>query len=245
MAEVCGIDWECKTLMTQLIGHRGAAALEPENTLRGFKKAIELGLDYVELDVRRCKSGELVVIHDETVDRTTNGKGLVKGMALQQLQKLDAGKGESIPTLKEAMDLCEGKVGMILELKDAGIEADVMELVGNNWNGSLIISSFFHERVKRTKELAETKGASIKTAVINLGNPVNIVEMVKDAKADIYLTDRYYIDARTVDNLKRAGIIVAIGGGDTEKSMHEVLQLKPDMLSSDRPDLLVKVLGRK
>src|SRR3989338_788401 len=195
--------------MIQTIGHRGAAALEPENTLRGFRKAIELGLDYVELDIRRCKSGELVVIHDEAVDRTTSGKGLVEDRTLQQLQKLDAGKSERIPALKEAIDLCKGKIGMIIELKEAGMEEDVVELAGNEWNGRLVISSFFHKRVKRAKELAETKRAGVKTAIINLGNPVNIVEIVKGAKADIYLTDRYYIDARTVDNLRRAGIIVA------------------------------------
>ncbi|HLD97610.1 MAG TPA: glycerophosphodiester phosphodiesterase family protein [Candidatus Nanoarchaeia archaeon] len=231
--------------MIQTIGHRGAAALEPENTLRGFRKAIELGLDYVELDIRRCKSGELVVIHDEAVDRTTSGKGLVEDRTLQQLQKLDAGKSERIPALKEAIDLCKGKIGMIIELKEAGMEEDVVELAGNEWNGRLVISSFFHKRVKRAKELAETKRAGVKTAIINLGNPVNIVEIVKGAKADIYLTDRYYIDARTVDNLRRAGIIVAIGGGDTEKDIRSTLQLKPDMLSSDRPDLLLKVLRRK
>ena len=231
--------------MIQTIGHRGAAALEPENTLRGFRKAIELGLDYVELDIRRCKSGELVVIHDEAVDRTTSGKGLVEDRTLQQLQKLDAGKSERIPALKEAIDLCKGKIGMIIELKEAGMEEDVVELAGNEWNGRLVISSFFHKRVKRAKELAETKRAGVKTAIINLGNPVNIVEIVKGAKANIYLTDRYYIDARTVDNLRRAGIIVAIGGGDTEKDIRSTLQLKPDMLSSDRPDLLLKVLRRK
>src|SRR3989338_86923 len=100
--------------LTQTMGHRGAAALEPENTLRGFRRAIELGVDYVEFDVHCCKSGELVVIHDETVDRTTNGKGFVADLTLQQLKKLDAGKSETIPTLQEAIDTCKCKIKMYI-----------------------------------------------------------------------------------------------------------------------------------
>src|SRR3989338_4292016 len=118
--------------LTQTMGHRGAAALEPENTLRSFRKAIEIGVDYVEFDIHRCKSGELVVIHDETVDRTTNGKGFVADLTLQQLKKLDAGKGEQIPALQEVIDCCKGNVKMQIELKEPGLEADTISLLVEN-----------------------------------------------------------------------------------------------------------------
>ena len=78
------------------VGHRGASGYEPENTLLAFKKAIEIGADMIELDVRRCKSGELVVIHDETVNRTTNGKGEVSEKTLTELKGLEMEKGERI-----------------------------------------------------------------------------------------------------------------------------------------------------
>ena len=85
--------------MVVKVGHRGAAGHEPENTLRSFRRAMELGADMVELDVHICGSGELVVIHDETVDRTTDGTGEVAKLTLDELKTLDAGRGERIPTL--------------------------------------------------------------------------------------------------------------------------------------------------
>ena len=77
-------------VMIEVTGHRGAAGLEPENTLRSIRKAIDLGVDRVEIDVRVTKDGYLVVIHDETVDRTTNGHGYVKDLTFSELRRLDA-----------------------------------------------------------------------------------------------------------------------------------------------------------
>lgn len=84
-----------------VIAHRGASAYEPENTLRSVEKALELGADMVEVDVRASRDRHIVVMHDPVVDRTTNGKGYVKDMTLKELKKLDAGLGEKIPTLHE------------------------------------------------------------------------------------------------------------------------------------------------
>lgn len=86
------------------IGHRGASAHAPENTLVAFKLAMEQGADGIELDVKRCATGEVVVMHDATVDRTTNGKGKVHELSLAQLRALDAG-GEPVPTLDEVFEL--------------------------------------------------------------------------------------------------------------------------------------------
>lgn len=91
--------------MVLKIGHRGAMGYEPENTLRSFRKAIELNVDMIELDVYVCKTGELVVIHDDKLDRTTNGKGNVSDTSFQELRKLNAGEEEKIPTLQEVLDL--------------------------------------------------------------------------------------------------------------------------------------------
>ncbi len=88
-----------------VIAHRGGAALAPENTLAAFRRAIDLGVDMLEMDVQRSADGVLVVIHDTTVDRTTDGQGRVGELTLDQLRRLNAGNGEPIPTLEEVLDL--------------------------------------------------------------------------------------------------------------------------------------------
>src|SRR4030066_2090571 len=90
------------------IGHRGARAYEPENTLRSFREALEIGVDAVEFDVRKTRDNHLVVIHDADVKRTTNGKGLVADLTLKEIKDLSTGKGEKIPTLEEALEFLEG-----------------------------------------------------------------------------------------------------------------------------------------
>ena len=93
--------------MVLKIGHRGAMGYEPENTLASFGRAVGLGVDMVEMDVHVCRTGEVVVIHDVSVDRTTDGKGDVSGKSFKDLRKLDAGNGQRIPTLEEVLDLVD------------------------------------------------------------------------------------------------------------------------------------------
>ncbi|MCL4403829.1 glycerophosphodiester phosphodiesterase [Patescibacteria group bacterium] len=129
------------------IGHRGASGYEPENTLRSFKKAIDLGVDMIELDVHRTRDGRIVVIHDETVDRTTNGSGDIAHMTLAEVKELDAGKGEMVPTLDEVLDLAIGKVIVDIEIKDEGLAESVAEAVKKRLEGGakpedFVISSF-------------------------------------------------------------------------------------------------------
>ena len=103
--------------MVKIMGHRGAAFYEPENTLRSFARALEMGVAAVELDVQLTADGRLAVIHDETVDRTTNGTGRVKDFTLAALKTLDAGQGEPIPSLEEVVDLVQGRAHLVVELK--------------------------------------------------------------------------------------------------------------------------------
>lgn len=142
-----------------VIGHRGAAARAPENTLASFEKAIGFGADVVELDVQLSKDGELVVIHDRTVDRTTNGSGRVGEMTLSELKALDAGMGEVIPTLREVMDLIGGRCGMNIELKGPGTAISVHGLLmdalgrGDMDRGMFLISSFDPITLKEFSQL--------------------------------------------------------------------------------------------
>jgi len=102
----------------KILAHRGASALAPENTLAAFQLALDLQSDGIELDVMLSADQQVVVIHDNTVDRTTNGSGRVADMTLQQIQSLDAGKGEKVPTLSEVLDRFGGKFLINIELKN-------------------------------------------------------------------------------------------------------------------------------
>ncbi len=106
--------------MVLKIGHRGAMGYEPENTLRSFQKALDLGVDMIELDVYLCKTGELVVIHSDKLSRTTDGRGFVRNMSFKELEEMDAGKGEKIPSLQQVLDLIDKKTIVNIELKGPG-----------------------------------------------------------------------------------------------------------------------------
>ncbi|MCX6739522.1 MAG: glycerophosphodiester phosphodiesterase family protein [Candidatus Parcubacteria bacterium] len=155
------------------IGHRGAMGYEPENTIRSFQKAIDLGVDAVELDVRICKSGEVVVIHDDRVDGTTNGTGFVRDKTLEELKDLDTGKGEKIPLLTEVLDAVKKSVIVDIELKEAGTAGPVAKIIRQyvlkrRWNYYLfIVASFLPDELKTFKELIP----DIKTSLLGNSSP--------------------------------------------------------------------------
>lgn len=151
------------------VAHRGASAYAPENTIAAFDKAVEMKADYIEIDVQRSKDGKLVLIHDTTVDRTTDGSGKVGNLTFKELRNLDAGswKGEQfagaqIPTFDEILDRYHGRIGILIELKAPelypGIEENVAkELKERNLdkpqNEKIIVQSFNHESMKKMNEL--------------------------------------------------------------------------------------------
>ncbi len=134
--------------MVYVIGHRGAAGHAPENTLMSFHKAVELGADMVELDVHLCATGEPVVIHDDTVDRTTDGSGRVRDLSLDDLRRLDAGGGERMPTLEKVLEEMSGRAALNVELKGLGCVDRVHEVIsdavgdGLVSHDGLLVSSF-------------------------------------------------------------------------------------------------------
>jgi len=163
--------------MSIVIGHRGARALAPENTLKGIYMAKECGADFVEVDVRISSDGSLVIIHDDTVNRTTNGTGKVEDMTLKELKLLDAG-GDKIPTLTEAADLAdELDMGIVIEMKEEGLESLVaQEVDGRN----AIVSSFYHASLREIKDLTK-----VKTGIIISSLPLKPVELALWADADV------------------------------------------------------------
>ena len=134
--------------MTLRIGHRGAAGHAPENTLLSIRKAMALGADMVELDVRRTQDGHLILLHDERVDRTTNGRGAISEMTLNVVRRLDAGEGERIPTLKEVLEMTNDRIGVILEIKSPGLAEEVATTVRQcRFRGRLLYASFLHSEL--------------------------------------------------------------------------------------------------
>ena len=112
-----------------VISHAACKGHAPENTLLGVRKAIELGADGIEIDVYASRDGVPVLIHDETVDRTTNGSGPVSEMSMAELRKLDAGGGERIPALAEVLEVTKDRALLVIEVKQAGIEEQVLRVV--------------------------------------------------------------------------------------------------------------------
>jgi glycerophosphoryl diester phosphodiesterase len=144
---------------TLKIGHRGAKGLLAENTLASFEKALSLGVDGVELDVHRCASGELVVIHDETVDETTNGSGYITTFTLQMLQTLKIEKNHKIPTLREILDSINKRCFVNIELKgkntaEATVEIIEEYILTKNWKyENFIVSSFDFNSLNEVRSL--------------------------------------------------------------------------------------------
>ncbi len=119
-----------------VIGHRGARAVEPENTLRAIRTGMACS-DYVEVDIRLSRDREPIVIHDPTLDRTTNGSGPVSGLALREIRKLDAGGGEQVPTLAEVCDEIHDRCGLFAEIKEQGSEEIVSRTLLERGPGDL------------------------------------------------------------------------------------------------------------
>ncbi|QDZ93449.1 glycerophosphodiester phosphodiesterase [Bacillus altitudinis] len=157
-----------------IIAHRGSSSAAPENTIAAFDVAVEQGADYIELDVQMTMDQHVVVIHDDTVDRTTNGNGLVKSYTLDQLKKLDAGSwfdhqytNERIPTLQEILERYSQRIGILIEIKhpkrQIGIEKAVARIINRfAYSRHIIIQSFDVHALQRIKAFAP----SLRTALI-------------------------------------------------------------------------------
>ncbi len=149
------IGWSGRTL---ILGHRGAPAEAPENTLAAIRRALERGADGVEVDVQRCADGRLVLIHDATVDRTTDGTGRVDRLPWSALAALDAGEGERIPALEELLAFAAGRAAagtapfLNLELKMPGVGPDVLDALARaDYRGPLALSSFDYPSLEETR----------------------------------------------------------------------------------------------
>lgn len=143
-----------------IIGHRGASGYQPENTLASFKEAITMGVDMLEFDVCALKTGEVVVLHDATLNRTTNGDGPVENYTLKQLRMLDAGHGQHIPLLTEVLDLVDRRIPVNIEIKGGRTTSQQVAKIINRyvrkhgWSYDMfLVSSFDHMKLRAFSRL--------------------------------------------------------------------------------------------
>jgi glycerophosphoryl diester phosphodiesterase len=219
-----------------IMGHRGAAALEPENTLLSIERAMDIGVDAVEIDVHLSKDKELVVIHDATVDRTTNGTGPVSSYTVQEIKRLDAGKGEAIPTLQEVIDFIDRRVMLVIELKEEGTERFVVDLIiQNNLFDKACVISFWHRLVKTVKEM----DSRIKTGVLLVGSPVDAC-IATQAYADALVMKYSFVDREFVKIAHEKGLKVFIWNIDDQDLLKPYVDMGVDAIGANDPRVLVK-----
>ncbi|MGV9173546.1 MAG: glycerophosphodiester phosphodiesterase [Promethearchaeia archaeon] len=149
-----------------VIAHRGANKHAPENTMKAFRRAVELNADYIEFDVHETKDGEIVIMHDGNTYRTTGVKGEIKEMTLDELKELDCGEGEKIPTLRELISLAKGKIGLQCEIKVEGITQKIISLFEEeNVTDDVLISSFKRDEIFKINQI----NSDIKLASLFIG----------------------------------------------------------------------------
>jgi len=216
------------------IGHRGARAYEPENTLRSFRKAIELGVDAVELDVRRTKDGKVVVIHDAKVDKTTNGKGSVSELTLNEIKQLVTEKGEKVPTLEEALDFLDRKVKILMELKETGFEKEVLRQIRERGlENNVVIVSFLEDALSKVREMDE----EVETGLIYVRHK-NPIKAALDLKASYLLPLYRFTHTANVKRAHENGLKVIVWTINKPEDVPQYIKKGVDGIASDRPDIL-------
>jgi glycerophosphoryl diester phosphodiesterase len=230
--------------MVVKVGHRGAAGHEPENTLRSFRRAMELGADMVELDVHICGSGELVVIHDEMVDRTTDGTGEVAKMTFDELRGLDAGKGERIPTLQEVIDLATGRMGINIELKGLGTAGPALghieASVEKGWEiSSFHVSSFRLEELTAIRKLSE----DVRTGVLFAIDDGGIMDFTERNRAHSLNPNHRVVTPDLVARAHERGLKIFAWTVNEAEDIARTKKLGVDGIISDYPDRIDADLG--
>ncbi len=231
--------------MMEIIGHRGAMGYAPENTIKSFQKALELGVDMIELDVAACKTGEVVVIHDDRVDRTTGQQGYVSDLALSQLKSMNAGEGELIPTLEESLDFIHRQVPLNIELKNSQVVEGVVKVLqqnidSNRWeNDDFLISSFDHHALQKFQQLMP----SIRIAVLIGIIPISYAEIASQLNAYALNPCLDFINKTLVDDAKKRGLKTYVWTVNHVEDMNKMDALNVDGIFTNYPDRYQKVVN--
>jgi glycerophosphoryl diester phosphodiesterase len=239
---------------TRVIAHRGFSGAAPENTIAAVKAAIELGADMAEIDVTLTADGHIVVIHDETLDRTTNGSGEVFRYSLAELQQLDAGSwfdpsfaGERIPTLDEVLSEVDDRILLNVEIKSEAVERGVVSKVASEIRehrmvDQVVVSSFSPTALQELHSSAP----EIRTAVLyntKFHKGQDAVEIVNDLEASVFNIKRQRLTRKMLRRCRENEIPVGIYTVNKPRRMRRLVKKGIDAIFTDHPDRLIDVLN--
>ncbi len=234
------------------IAHRGASADYPENTLLAFTHAIAQGVDVIELDVNLTHDGELVVIHDAALERTTNGAGLVRDRPLADIRRLDAGRGQRVPVLAEVFDLVRSTpVRLCVEIKGETdydsleiADATIVALERAGFLGRAVVTSFSPAALLRAKRL-QPRLATLLDPSPQDGSltPRQICEQTLAAGANCLSYDVRFLTQAVVDEARLTGLALWPWAPNEAADIRRVLGLGVPGIMTDRPDVLNAVLA--
>ncbi len=230
-----------------IIGHRGASNIAPENTLKAFQKAIELGADYIEFDNRLSKDSEIVVMHDNNTLRTTGHNAEVRDMTLKELKSLDCGEGEKIPTLLEVIEIAKGKIGLQIEVCAGGmVEQLISVLRDNDLIQSSIISSFQYKELLNIQKLEP----NLKLAFLWLEvivSPEMIKKFTQKAiRKNLYAVHPFYktIDIDYLNFAHKNNLKVNAWTVNSKAAMKKFIQMGVDGIITDNIQNAKKALNK-
>jgi len=241
---------------TRVIAHRGFSSRAPENTLAAIHEAIAIGADMAEIDVTLSSDDATVVIHDESLQRTTNGSGPVSQFTLAELKDLDAGSwfgprfaGERIPTLDEVLMTVDGKILLNIEIKseavERGIAGRVVETIHRHeMKDQVVISSFSPTALVQVHSLAP----QVTTAVLynqELQQGLDAVDIVDSLGASVFNIKRTRLTSQMMDRCMAHEIPVGIYTINKKRHMRQMIKKGVAAIFTDHPDRLIEVLRRK
>lgn len=223
-----------------IIGHRGACGYEPENTLSSFQKALDLNVAMIELDVYKCKSGELVVIHDSAVDKTTDGSGNVEDLTLAELKKLNCSNCQKIPTLEEVINLVDRKCKINIEIKSDNlakyIAGTIEDYIGRGWSyDDFLVSS---GKIKEIKDMFDLNYKILRGVLFTYPRQKN-VDQVKELDLYFFGTYAKFITKSLVRKVHKEGIKLFAWTVNNKKLFKKMSKLKVDGVFSDYPDIFL------
>jgi glycerophosphoryl diester phosphodiesterase len=233
------------------IAHRGVVQEAPENTWPAIAKAIELGCALAEIDLRYSADGEVVLVHDATLERTTNGSGLVRDKTLAQLQQLDAGawksaafKGTRVPLLRDVVEQARGRIGLYLDLKEAD-PLPVVRLVEQLKAREMVFYRPYSYRALR-QILAEAPGSRVLVDLGDWAQAPGLAEMLhRDIPTAALSGDWAIWTPGALAVAKRHGVLAfanVLGKSDTPDNLREAVRLGFDFIQTDNPRTLVGIL---
>ncbi|MDA7520954.1 glycerophosphodiester phosphodiesterase family protein [Verrucomicrobia bacterium] len=231
----------------RVVAHRGGALLgPPENTLPAIEKAIEVGADLIEVDIRQTSDGHLVLMHDETVDRTTNGRGRVDRLTLGEIRALaikHEGKGIiRVPTLKEALGIMKGRIDPDLDYK----EGDVSKLIQLVGDAEMIEQSTMYGSWDRCRAISQLEPRMRIRPTADY--PLQVPELARTLRPSLINMDWHGVSEQAIRLAHTHGcqaFVNCLGRADTPYCMEIAVEAGADYIQSDRPDLVVKYLKSK